>query len=156
VTATDGVEVPQIEHPEEAYGARPERPHLRVAPKPSRAVLRRRRRARFAVFGVAAISAASMFLLVAFHVFAVQSAFQLDKLDNQLTQQQRLNESLRADVDEASSPATVAMKAAELGMVRPVTVTLLTPNAPDFGAKSELPAPPPTPTSPRATPDSGP
>jgi cell division protein FtsL len=157
VTATDGVEVPQVEHPEDAYVARPARPHLRVAPKPSRAVLRRRRRARFAVFGVAVISAASMFILVAFHVFAVQSAFQLDKLDNQLTQEQRQYALLRSEVDTASAPATVAMKATQLGMLRSRNVLLLTPNAPDFGARTNLPAPPlPTPSSAIATTDSGP
>jgi cell division protein FtsL len=156
VSATDGVEVPQVEHPEDAYSARPARPHLRVAPKPSGSVLRRRRRARFALFGVAAISAASMFLLVAFHVFAVQSAFQLDKLDTQLSMEQKQNALLRSEVDEASAPATVAMKAAQLGLQRSRNVLLLTPNAPDFGAKSDLPAPPPTPSSALAPPNSGP
>ena len=66
-----------------------ERPaHLRVAPD-SVELLRRRRRARLIVVLGAAISAASMFLLVAFHVFAVQSSFQLDKLQTQLTAEQR-------------------------------------------------------------------
>ena len=156
MTATDGVELPQVEHPEDAYVARPARPHLRVAPKPSRAVLRRRRRARFAVLGVGVISAASMFLLVAFHVFAVQSAFQLDKLDNQLTKEQRTYEQLRSEVDQASSPAMITMKATQQGMLRSRNVLLLTPNAPDFGAKTQLPVPPPTPNSALATTDSGP
>src|SRR5207245_9198330 len=86
-----------------------ERPaHRRGAPRPSRAVLRRRRRARLAVFGVAAISAASMFVLVAFHVFAVQSAFQLDKLDRQLSVEQRRYGMLRDEVATRSSPEAVA------------------------------------------------
>lgn len=97
-----------------------------------------------------------MFLLVAFHVFAVQSAFQLDKLDTQLSMEQKQNALLRSEVDEASAPATVAMKAAQLGLQRSRNVLLLTPNAPDFGAKSDLPAPPPTPSSALAPPDSGP
>ena len=163
MTPTDGaelpeVELPEIEHPEDAYevGRPVRRPHLRVAPTASSGVLRRRRRARFAVFGVAAISAASMFLLVAFHVFAVQSAFQLNKLDQQLSSEQRRYEHLRSEVDEASAPATVARQAAELGMVRPRTVQILTPNAPDFAAKSDLPAPPPTPADALAPPDTGP
>jgi cell division protein FtsL len=152
------VELPEIAHPEDAYevGGPVRRPHLRVAPTVSHGVLRRRRRARFAVFGVAAISAASMFLLVAFHVFAVQSAFQLNKLDQQLSAEQRRYAQLRSEVDEASAPETVARKAADLGMQRSRNVYILTPNAPDFGAKSELPAPPPTPADALAPPDSGP
>ena len=59
--------------------------NLRVAPDTALEAARRRRRARLALLGVGAISAASMFGLVAFHVFAVQSSFQLDKLQSQLT-----------------------------------------------------------------------
>ena len=54
---------------------------LRVAPKVSRRRPGQRRVPAGSLAGLAAISAASMFLLVTFHVFAVQSAFQLDKLD---------------------------------------------------------------------------
>ncbi len=78
-----------------------ERPaHLRVAPD-SVELLRRRRRARLIVVLGAAISAASMFLLVAFHVFAVQSSFQLDKLQTQLTAEQRRYGMLRDEVADA-------------------------------------------------------
>ena len=87
--------------------------------------MRRRRRARFAVLGVAAISAASMFMLVAFHVFAVQSAFQLNKLQNQLAAEQVEYGVRRAQVDAAASPATVASEAAQLGMVRSMNTEVL-------------------------------
>ena len=67
-----------------------ERPaHLRVAPDPKRGLVYRRRRAQLLVLCVAALSAASMFLLVTFHVFAAQSAFTLDKLQTQLATEQR-------------------------------------------------------------------
>src|SRR5512142_2791290 len=71
---------------------------LHVAPSDALEAARRRRRARFIMFGAAALSAASMFGLVAFHVFAVQSSFQLDKLQNQLTIEQRRYGMLRDEV----------------------------------------------------------
>jgi cell division protein FtsL len=159
VTFIDGVEVHDAEHPEGAYeiGSPRERPsHLRVAPKTSRDVLRRRRRARFAVLGVAALSAASMFLLVAFHVFAVQAAFQLDKFEGQLQVEQRKYALLRSEVDAASSPETVATKAEAMGMERSRNVKVLPLETPAFAPKSDLPAPSVTPNAARDTTDSGP
>ena len=120
-------------------------PQLRVARGPSRDLLRRRRRARLAVFGVAALSAASMFTLVAFHVFEAQSAFSLDKLDNELSVQQRQYWMLRDQVATLSSPEAVSKAAAALGMVRPSDVTLLhAPSAARFAANAGFPTPLPT------------
>jgi cell division protein FtsL len=135
-----------------------ERPsHLRVAPKVSDGVARRRRRARFALFGVAAISAASMFLLVAFHVFAVQSAFQLDKLDRELSAEQRQYGLLRQQVDRASSPEAVATAAERLGMIRSQNVTVLhVPGIPWASPNAAFPVPPKTPYAPLGTPDANP
>ena len=119
-------------------------PRLRVARPTSREVLRRRRRARLAVFAVAALSAASMFTLVAFHVFAAQAAFSLDKLDTKLSSEQREYGLLRDEVATLSSPAAVAKAAAALGMVRPPDVTLLdAPAAAAFGSGLPAPSPPP-------------
>ena len=133
-SAGDGV--PDAEQP----------PRLRVAPKPSRELVRRRRRARLAVFGVAALSAASMFTLVAFHVFEAQSAFTLDKLDTKLSAEQREYGLLRDQVATLSSPEAVSKAAAALGMMRPSDVTLLhAPAAASFASNTGLPAPPPTP-----------
>jgi cell division protein FtsL len=114
--------------------ARPEPPapkHLRVAPRISRRVLRRRRRARWAVAGVAALSAASMFLLVTFHVFAVQSAFTLDKLDRQRLEAQRENALLRNRVATRSSATRIYEQASRFGMVRPNNTILITLARPD-------------------------
>jgi hypothetical protein len=111
----------QLDLPVEPAGPK----HLRVAPKVSRRVLSQRRRARWAVFGVAAISAASMFLLVTFHVFAVQSSFQLDKLERERAAEQRENALLRNLVARRSSATTIFNAATELGMVRAPKPTLL-------------------------------
>jgi len=120
--------------------------HLRVAPNTALEAARRRRRARLALLGVGTISAASMFGLVAFHVFAVQSSFQLDKLQTQLTLEQRRYGILREEVATRSSPEAVTSGAEALHMVRPSQVIVLhVPAAKPLDAQSSLPVPPPTP-----------
>lgn len=98
--------------------------------------------------GVAAISAASMFLLVTFHVFAVQSSFQLDKLERQRSQAQRENELLRHLVASRSSATTIFDAATALGMVRSANPLLLQV----AGAGAGLPNQSPTPVTMPATP----
>jgi len=125
-------------------GERPvERPapkHLRVAPRVSKRVLRQRRRARFAIAGVAAISALSMFLLVTFHVFAVGASFQLDKLEHRRVAAQRENELLRNRVATLSSATTIFAAAVRIGMVRadPTQITV-------DGSGVSVPSPSPAP-----------
>ena len=109
----------------DGLGRLPAEKHLRVAPKVSRRVLTQRRRARWAVAGLAAISAASMFLLVTFHVFAVQSSFQLDKLEQQRSAAQRRNELLRNQVAKSSSATTIFNAAIAQGMVRSTNPVLV-------------------------------
>jgi hypothetical protein len=132
-------EQPEIESPEV------ERPsHLRVAPPVKRGLRYRRRRAQLLVLAVAALSAASMFMLVTFHVFAAQSAFTLNKLETQLAKEQRQYGLLRDQVATLSSPAAVANGAQALGMVRAQEVTLLQPfSSPSFEPNDGLPVPPP-------------
>jgi cell division protein FtsL len=116
--------------------------HLRVAPD-SVELLRRRRRARLIVLLGAAVSAASMFLLVAFHVWAVQASFQYDKLQTQLTAEQRKYGMLRDEVATRSSPEAIAHGAEGLGMVRPAQVFVLRPpTAKPIDAQDDLPVPP--------------
>jgi hypothetical protein len=95
-------------------------------------VLRQRRRAGLAIAGVAAISALSMFLLVTFHVFAVQSSFQLDKLEHRRAEAQRQNELLRNRVAVLSSAPRIFSAAIEQGMERgnPALITLPGQGAP--------------------------
>ncbi len=129
------IEVPDAERPA----------HLRVAPD-SRELLRRRRRARLIVALGAVVTAASMFLLVAFHVFAVQSSFELDKLQSDLTREQRRYGMLRDEVATRSSPEAIARGAERLGMVRPEQVSVLRPvAAKPIGPHDDLPVlqPPP-------------
>jgi hypothetical protein len=91
-------------------GTRPR--HLRVAPE----VARRRRLTRLAMFGFGAVTVASLFALVAFHVFAVQSTFTLDRIANERTNEELRNERLRAQVATLSSPASIITRAEQLGM----------------------------------------
>jgi hypothetical protein len=140
----DPTELP--DHGRESEAPVPAPKHLRVAPTVSKKVLRQRRRARWAVAGVAAISAASMFLLVTFHVFAVGASFELDKLEARRADAQRRNELLRNEVASKSSAPFIFSAAVGLGMTRgdaaqitlpPVDVTVpkqpLTPvKTPDF------------------------
>jgi hypothetical protein len=134
--------------PSEAETAERSAP-LRIAPDTALEAARRRRRARWGLLGVGAISAASMFGLVAFHVFAVQSSFQLDKLERQLTIEQRRYGILREEVATRSSPQAVAAGAEELHMVRPSQVFVLhVAAAKPLDAKNSLPVPPPTPYGP--------
>jgi hypothetical protein len=116
--------------------------HLRVAPD-SRELLRRRRRARLIVVLGAAVTAASMFLLVAFHVFAVQSSFELDRLQRELTEEQKRYGLLRHEVAARSAPEAIARGAEALGMVRPEKVEVLrSPAAKQLGPQEDLPVPP--------------
>jgi cell division protein FtsL len=112
------------------------RDHLRVAPD----VRRRRRRARLVVFGVTAVTVLSLFTLVAFHVFEVQSAFTLERLDKQRTNEQLRYERLREDVAQRSSPLSVIAAARALGLEQANSMTFL-----------QAPA-----AAPRQTTDSGP
>jgi hypothetical protein len=126
------VETPEAERPAP----------LRVAPD-SRELLWRRRRARLIVVLGVVVTAASMFLLVAFHVFAVQSAFELDALQRQLTAEQRRYGMLRDEVATRSAPEAIARGAEALGMVRPEQVFVLRPPAAKpIGAQNDLPVPP--------------
>ena len=76
-----------------------------------------RRRARLAVWGVTLVSVVSLFVLVAFHVFAVQFAFQLDRLDRARAVEERRYERLRSDVATRSSPDAIVAAAEGLGLV---------------------------------------
>jgi cell division protein FtsL len=86
--------------------------HLRVAPE----VARRRRLTRLAMFGFGVVTVASLFALVAFHVFAVQSTFTLDRIAKARTNEELRNERLRAQVATLSSPASIIARAEQLGM----------------------------------------
>ena len=66
--------------------------------------------------GIALVTVASLFTLVSFHVLAAQSAFSLDKLAKERTNEQLRYERLRDRVARLSAPATVIDEARKLGM----------------------------------------
>ena len=68
------------------------------------------------MFGFGAATVASLFALVAFHVFAVQSTFTLDRIAKARTNEELRNERLRAQVATLSSPASIIGRAERLGM----------------------------------------
>jgi hypothetical protein len=69
------------------------------------------------VFGIAVVAVATVFALVAIHVFAAQSAFRLDELSKERTNQQLRYERLREEVARLSAPEAVINGARALGMV---------------------------------------
>jgi hypothetical protein len=86
---------------------------LTVAPD----VARRRLRARLMVWTAVLVTVASLFTLVAFHVFAAQSASTLERLSKDRANEQLRYERLREFVSSASSAQTVIAASRHLGMV---------------------------------------
>ncbi len=97
------------------------RARLTVAPE----VARRRLRARLLMWAAALVTVASLFTLVAFHVFEAQSAFKLERLSKDRANEQLRYERLREQVASLSSAETVIVAAAKLGMVQGGTVVNL-------------------------------
>jgi hypothetical protein len=106
---------PRPEVPNRGDGARV---RLTVAPE----VARRRLRARLVMWAVGLITVAALFMLVAFHVFAAQSAFTLERLSKEQANEQLRYERLRNQVASESSADTVIRAADKLGMVQGPTV----------------------------------
>jgi cell division protein FtsL len=86
--------------------------HLRVAE-----ATRRRRRVRVAMWASALLTALALFVLVAFHVLAVQHAFAIDDLAEQRKVEELKYERLRTEVATLSSPESIVEAAKALGMI---------------------------------------
>ncbi len=97
------------------------RTRLTVAPD----VARRRLRARLIMWGAALVTVASLFTLVAFHVFAAQSAFTMERLSKERANEQDRYARLRELNAELSSAQRVIAAAKGLGMVPGGTMTPL-------------------------------
>jgi hypothetical protein len=69
------------------------------------------------MFGCAVVAVATVLMLVAIHAAAAQSAFRLDKLSRERTNQQLRYERLREEVARLSAPEAVINGARNLGMV---------------------------------------
>jgi hypothetical protein len=103
------------------------RAYLKVAPE----VARRRRYTRLAMTGAALVTVASLFLMVAFQVFAAQSAFRLDQLSKVRANEELRNQRLRDQVASLSSPGSVIERARQDGLVPvPVAYVQAPPAAP--------------------------
>src|SRR4051794_38689150 len=116
-----------VEAPARTRPANPERSRpLKVAPE----IARRRLRTRLLLWGSGRVTVASLFTLVGFHVLAAQSAFTLQKLEKQRTNEQLRYERLRLQVAESSSAESVRASARAIGMIdAPNIVPLVAPAA---------------------------
>jgi hypothetical protein len=86
---------------------------LVVAPN----LVRRRLRARLALWAGAAVTVLALFTLVQFHVLAAQSAFTLERLEKERTNEQFRYQRLREQVARNSSAEAVRAAAGKLGMI---------------------------------------
>jgi hypothetical protein len=98
------------QNPDRGDGARA---RLTIAPE----VARRRLRARLIMWAAALVTVASLFTLVSFHVFAAQSAFTMERLTKERTNEQLRYSRLRELTARLSSAETVIQAATKLGMV---------------------------------------
>jgi hypothetical protein len=80
------------------------------------------------MWGVVLLTVASLFTLVAFHVFEAQSAFTLERLSKERTNEELRNERLREQVASLSSASVVIAASNKYGMVPgPSEITLTAP-----------------------------
>ena len=127
------------------------RPPLRVAP-----ARRGRLRARLLVWTIAAVTVASLFLLVAFHALAAQASFSLDRLDKARTNEQLRYERLRDQVARDSSAPAVIAAATKLGMVPGQGQTVLPGSTSVTTTATPVPANFPSPRTKQALGDNNP
>jgi hypothetical protein len=89
---------------------------------------------------IVVVTVASLFTIVAFHVFAAQSAFTLDNLAKERTNEQLRYERLRDMVARESSPLAVIAEAQRLGMVPASSQVFI--DAPAAAPRTAVPAGP--------------
>src|SRR4051812_36087890 len=90
----------------------------------------RKRRARLAAAFTVCLIGAGLFATVAFHVVLTQNQFRLDRLRDQAADEQARYQRLRLRVAELESPSVVVAAARDrLGMVQPLSVAYLAPQA---------------------------
>jgi hypothetical protein len=77
---------------------------------------RQQRRARLAMWAMGVLMAVGLFVLVAFHVLAVQQSFSLDRLTDEQHGEELRYERLRSEVATLSAPGTIVQAARERGM----------------------------------------
>jgi hypothetical protein len=94
------------------------------------------------MWGAALFTVASLFTLVAFHVFEAQSAFTLERLSNERMNEQLRYQRLRLMVSSESSAAAVIAASNKFGMgPGPGVITLTVPPAAHASGGSSTAAP---------------
>jgi hypothetical protein len=97
------------------------------------------------MWGAALLTVASLFMLVAFHVFAAQSAFTLERLSKDRTNEQLRYQRLRQQVASLSSASVVIAASNQFGMgPSPGVITLTVPPADQTGGAQPTSAPAPS------------
>jgi hypothetical protein len=94
------------------------------------------------MWGVALFTVASLFTLVAFHVFEAQSAFTLERLSKERMNEQLRYQRLRQQVASESSASVVIDESNKLGMVpAPSPITLTVPPGQQASSRQQPVAP---------------
>jgi hypothetical protein len=96
------------------------------------------------MWAAALVTVAALFTLVAFHVFAAQSAFSLEHLSKERMNEQLRYQRLRQQVASLSSASVVIAASNRFGMVPgPSVITLTVPPAQQTsgGQQAAVPAP---------------
>ena len=119
----------------------PRAPHLRVVDSE---VARRRRRVRIGVWCVALLGTGSLLAVVAFHVLLAQGQLELDRVEDQIRQEQARYPAKRLAAAQASSPEVITARARELGLVDPSGAPNVVEVPGDPAAGSTSPAGPST------------
>lgn len=130
---------PQLDRPAFA----PTRAPLQLVDDGRRRAVARRRRLRAAAVAGALLVVASLFGVVVCHAMLVSGQGRLDRLQQEVVEEQVRYQALRREVAELEAPGRIVAAAHALGMVSPEEITYLKPIE---GA----PAPPP-PSSERET-----
>jgi cell division protein FtsL len=116
------------------------RPKLRVL---DQVAIRRRARRRNAAIGLFMVLLSGLFVVAFVHAHLVASQQELDQKRSQIAELENERARLERSVDEASSPALIVDRAAELGMIRaaqPVFLVSVEPAAePVVGSAPSVP-----------------
>jgi cell division protein FtsL len=118
---------PRPEPRRRAPAAPPKQPHLWLV----RPETRSRRLTRLATALLVVAVFAGLFAIVAVRVVLAQGQAEIDQLSQSIEAQQAVRQDLRLTVAELEAPAQIVAAARQrLGMIRPASVTYLTPPPP--------------------------
>ena len=134
--AAAGVAAPQRRRVTEA----PARPTLRLVDDRRLRVTSRRHRARLLLVLTGILVIGSLFGVVICHAMLVTGQGRLDRLEQQVTEEQVRYQAMRLEVAELEAPGRIVAEAqGRLGMVSPEHITYLAPVPPAGGAAAAVP-----------------